>query len=264
LASNYRTGLHVHIDVRNLEANELLTMFVYYALFEPVIFQWVGDRREGSIFCMPLYKAEGVLPQIIDAISAPAGVMKSVAAKIDRYAAFNLNSLSKFGTVEFRHMQTTFNTDRVIKWINICQSFKKYAKNNPLKPDELLMELSKNGYANTLASILGPQLSAELWNRDAAKLIEDYGLVQAQEIATLLGGSAGVVWDSVRTALGTGSNPRWSKWAEKQKENKELSKIPDNPFSDPELLRDPEMQKHAMDMLKNAIREKLSVPISQW
>lgn len=259
LGTNFRTGLHVHIDVRNLGPSELLSMIIYYALFEKVIFDWVGDDRDGNIFCMPFYKAEGVLEPIVTALRA-GNKIKDAAKAIDRYAAFNLNSLSKFGTVEFRHLKTTFNYERVLKWVNICQAFKKYAKNNPLKPHELVAEMSKLGPANMFAAILGPALSSELWSNKSQEQVETVGIPIAQEIATLLDGSAGLAWDSVRTALGNGGeNPKWNKWAAKIKLKKPESI--ENLFADPAILLDKDLQNEAVNTLHTLIREKLETTL---
>lgn len=257
LESNFRTGFHVHVDVRNMNTAQLITMTVYYALFEKVLFDWVGDSREGSIFCMPMYKAEGVLGPIVTAMKAEKQI-KEAAKQIDRYAAYNLNALSRFGTVEWRHMQTTFDFDRVLKWINIAQNFKRYAKQNPMNPKELLAELSSKGPDKIFGSILGPTLGGELWTKASQQHVWDFGVPVAQEIATLLDSTNWAVWDDVRKVIGTGSNPKWSRWLEKQKDNKEFSKAPANPFAEPELLKDPELQKEALSQLADIIRDKLS------
>lgn len=256
LESNYRTGLHVHIDVRNLDTAQLVTMLTWYAVYEKLIFNWVANDREGSIFCMPFYKAEAVLEQVVLALNSKE-LMRDRARNIDRYAGFNLNALSRFGTVEWRHMQTTFNAERVIKWINIAQGFKKYAKANPLKPKELLGEISRNGADRIFAGIVGPSLAAEMWQFGANKCVWDVGIPVAQEIATLLDSGQGLQWDTVRSVLGTGDNPRWNKWAKKQTENQELNKPPENPFADPELLKDHAIQKEAVDSLTAHLRQAL-------
>jgi hypothetical protein len=159
-------------------------------------------------------------------------------------------------------MQTTFNAERVIKWVNICQCLKKYGLHNPLKPMELLMEMSKLGPANIFGAIFGPSLSNELWGPDSNRLVMEIGLPVAQEIATLLDGTAPIAWDSVRTALGSGVNPRWIKWVENQRKNKENEKMPENPFADPELLKDPEYQRQAIEQLTQAIRDELDKPLA--
>lgn len=258
LEANYRTGLHVHIDCRNMDTAQLVTMVVLYALYEPIIYDWVGDDREGSIFCMPFYKAEGVLKEIVDAVNSKDNI-RLQAERIDRYAGLNLNALSRFGTVEWRHMKTTFNFERVRKWINICQSFKKYARANPLKPVDLVDELSKSGTDKMFAGIVGSELAAEMWRWDSNHKVWRTGMAVAQEIITLLDGNAGhLTWDSVRKALGKGYSSRWKKWEEKEKQKNSYVKGPENPFAEPELFLDAGFQQEVLAQLSAELREALN------
>ncbi len=142
-------------------------------------------------------------------------------------------------------------------WINLAQSFKKYAKANPMNPRELLAELSSAGAGNIFAGIVGPTIATEMWKKDSESLVVKYGIPIAQEISTLLEPTDGVTWDSVRTSVGKGENPKWLKWAEKYKANPEIVKVPENPFLEPELLSDPEIQKEAIRGLSDALRAKL-------
>jgi hypothetical protein len=259
---NYRTGLHVHIDVRNMDEDELISMLVYYALYEKVIFDWVGDDREGSNFCMPFYIAELVLEDIVRALRAN-DQMREMAKKIDRYAGLNVNPLSKFGSVEWRHLQTTTDFERVLTWINICQSFKKYARKNALKPTELLAELSSKSPEGLFLAILGPTLKEKLWKPGSAATVWERGIPVAQEIATLLDNRVGANWNAIRTTIGAGTNSRWLKWVEKMKKDPNINKVPDNPFHDPNAFLDKTVQKEAIQQLADAIRAKLEEVVIQ-
>lgn len=254
---NYRTGLHVHIDVRNLEANQLVSMLVYYALFEPVLFKWIGDEREGSIFCMPFYKAESGIEDVIRAFKSPSR-MKDYAAKIDRYGALNLNALAKYGSVEWRHMQTTFDFERILKWVNIAQAFKKYAKHNPLNPQELLAELSKIGPSALFHKIVGDR-AFDLWDYDSENKVWGVGLPIAQEMAVLLDDSRTAKWDATRELLKPASNNGLTRWAAKVKAKKEkdFEEVPDNIFTHPELLTSHVIQTQALDQLREMVKHEL-------
>lgn len=234
--TNYRCGLHVHVDARNMEHDEIISMIIYYALFEPLIFRWVGDDREGSIFCMPFYKAEGCIQDIATAFDAPAQ-MKNAFARVDRYGALNLNALAVHGSVEWRHMKTTFDMERITKWITICQSFKRYARKFPLKPTELLATMSKGGPYFLLKSILGPTLCAEVWYEGAEHHVWSLGLPIAQDIAGYLDTNFGAKWNNIRRLLENGPSPAIAKWAAKATtRKKDFDEVSDNPFMAPGLL----------------------------
>lgn len=257
--ANYRTGLHIHIDARNMEHDEIISMIIYYALFEPIIFRWVGDDREGSIFCMPFYKAEGCVQDIAQAFDAPAQ-MKHVFSRVDRYGALNLNALSVHGSVEWRHMKTTFDMARITKWICICQAFKRYARKFPLKPMELLATMSKGGPYFLLKGILGPELANELWYDGAEHQVWSYGLPIAQDIAGYLDTDMGAKWNNIRALMSNGPNPAVARWAEKQKlrTKKDFDEVSDSPFTDPGLLTgDPVALKAAEALVLKMVREVL-------
>jgi hypothetical protein len=255
--SNYRTGLHIHIDVRNLELNQLVAMVVYYALFEKVLFRYIGNNREGSIFCMPFYKAEGAVPRIVQAFKAKGKDMKSVAGMIDRYGALNLNALSKYGSVEWRHFQTSFEIETIIDWINIAQSFKKFAKNNPASPNDLIGELSKFGPARLLERILGTDLYKKVWYDLAEKDVWMSGVPIAQDISFLMERDKHTItWDNTRGALKFGTNLGFSKWASKAAHLK-YEELPENPFSNINALRDPQVQAAAIEHVRTLLVEEL-------
>lgn len=251
---NFRTGLHVHVDMRNVNSEQLLTMLVFYALYEPLIYKWVGDDREGSIFCLPFYKAEGAVHTIAQALKSTSR-MKDYLARVDRYAGLNLNALSKYGSVEWRHLMCTFDKERIVKWINVAQSFKKYAKKNPLEPKELLAIISHNGVEALFSDILGP-LYKEFWFAGAEKVVWSTGFPIAQDISMLMAEDLNIKWDTVRQALRAGTNPGFLKWADKAKDKKQ-DEVPDNLFENPDLLADPEMQRLAIERLKQMIRASL-------
>lgn len=258
--ANYRTGLHVHVDCRNLELNQLIAMVIYYALYEKVLFNWVGDNREGSIFCLPFYKADGVVDIIASAFSGDKGVMRDKLPDGDtRYAAFNLNALAKFGSVEWRHLQTTFDVDRIFKWVNCAQAFKKYAKHNPITPTELLGKLSLLGPYQLLQEIVGRPFAAELWYGAAEGDVWKYGVPVAHDLAVSLDSKNSSQWDTLRSALKEGTNLGFSKWAETTKKKDELKKLerPGDVLNDPELAHNPEAQAQALREIHTLLRQTL-------
>ncbi len=255
--ANYRTGIHIHIDVRNLEVDQLISMVVFYALFEKVIFKFIGNAREGSIFCMPFYKAEGCVPLIASAFKAKDKDMKYLASKIDRYGALNLNALAKYGSVEWRHFQTTFDSDTILSWVNLAQSFKKFAKTNPGTPNEVVAELSKGGPQTLLKKIVGDDLLSKIWYPEAERDVYQYGLPVAQDLAVLLQeDKPQLSWTSTEECFKFGTNLGFSKWVQNLA-NIKLEERPDNPLNDPQLANDPQLQAQATQQVRELLIAEL-------
>lgn len=160
-----RTGLHVHIDVSDLETYpQLGTMCLNYALLEKLIFQWIGHGRDHNINCLPWYKAQGDLKTVSDIITKRSPTVSEFVRSVrsvQRYSALNLLSLSKFGTVEFRHMQATFDFAKIRIWINIIMQLKKSAMEWSGSHEAILeaVESDPMGYARHVLGHLLPTLS---------------------------------------------------------------------------------------------------------
>jgi hypothetical protein len=126
-----RTSIHVHVNARNLELGQLRQLILTYALFEPLYFDYVGDARKNSIFCVPLnytyipnnYKLD--VPQL--------------RQKWHKYTAFNITPLngdgaqgiSALGTVEFRHLYGTRDKSVFVTWLTAIEDLFNFIVKNP-------------------------------------------------------------------------------------------------------------------------------------
>jgi hypothetical protein len=191
------------LDVRDLETSQLIGLIILYTILEPLIFKWIGQDRENSIFCIPYYKADESLAQAVElvrsVIADEANKSKLTFAsskKFARYAALNLNALHKYGSVEFRHMRTTHDFDRVVDWINIIQSLKAATFKLPTS-DGAILRLAKNTEPNAfLAHIFGYELAAKLWSQEAPDLIRGLGVSTAKDL--VLHGLTTKLWQEVQ------------------------------------------------------------------
>jgi hypothetical protein len=124
-----RTSTHVHLDVREISFNQLLNLIIMYTVVERPLYKYCGIQREESNFCLPFYKAEGLVFEQLYAtdIIGNAEQLVSVTTGQNRYNGLNVCALKKFGTLEFRQFPGTFNTVLIRRWINIIMCLKKAA-----------------------------------------------------------------------------------------------------------------------------------------
>lgn len=162
-ACTKRTGLHVHLDVRNMGGPTLLGLALLYALYEPAIYKWVGDDRDFSVFCLPWYRAEGgvhsaasVLRSVINDTAAGTQETLLTLEGVDRYAGLNLRAMLEHGSVEFRQLRMTHKYPRIIDWINIIMSLKVGAENAPTCDGELLRRIEREGPRRVGRELMGP------------------------------------------------------------------------------------------------------------
>lgn len=125
-----RTSTHVHINVRNLEPEQLRQLLLFYALFEDYFFAMVSPVRRNNIHCVPLH--ETTLPT---RYGAP---LKSLLNIWHKYTAFNLLPVSKQGTVEFRHLQGTDDAELLDRWLKTIENLWSLAQRETITADNIL------------------------------------------------------------------------------------------------------------------------------
>lgn len=157
LRESGRAGLHVHINVLDLTVDQWIDFLKVYTLVEPLIYQWVGAGRRESIYCRPWYSVDRFDSDLRNFVGfLKRGVLDRLNS---RYYGLNINSSSKHGTLEFRHMPDTMDAERIYTWINIIQTMKNYVRRNSVQDERVL-----NTSATTLAEeILGPMYRTLEW-----------------------------------------------------------------------------------------------------
>jgi hypothetical protein len=130
-----RTSIHVHVNVRDLSLKDVRNLILTYALLEPLFFEFAGETRKGSIFCVPL--SYTYLPSLY---KHPITMLLD-KWKNNKYTAFNLLPITSFGTVEFRHLYGTGDEQVFTTWLTAIKELYDYVVNHPeLEVTELLKE----------------------------------------------------------------------------------------------------------------------------
>lgn len=193
-ATSLRTGIHVHLDARDLSRYQLLGLLAYYAIFEPALYAWVGDDRHSNNFCLPWYKFEGALQQAIGILSSMRDFSKGKLSRNEdvilsceefhRYAGLNLKSLAAFGSIEFRQLKTSLEYERVKTWINIILALKRAAMQVPESTFVIIHDLRRRGIEQAARSIFGENVAKAMWKANPLLTadIEEHSLPNAIEL----------------------------------------------------------------------------------
>ena len=126
---SFRTSVHVHVNCLDLEYNHLLNYIYTYYLLERILVDFCGDSRKGNRFCLRLEDADGSL-EYIQKLFASRGsprTMRDIPRDMVRYAALNVESLSKFGTLEFRSMRGTIDKGVILPWAETLVHIREYS-----------------------------------------------------------------------------------------------------------------------------------------
>jgi len=199
ITTSIRTGMHVHLDMREVSLENLISFTALYTLLEPMIFKWVGNNREESIYCVPFYYSDEAIKQatsILTALihddilyqAAPESnrfTSKKVSDNFERYAGLNMQALGRFGSVEFRHMPMTFSKQLIMGWINIILAIKK--ESLAISPAELRSRISAGRLnVNSVVNSLGPAVRGVLGHIPVSREQSLRVCYSAQEILQVL------------------------------------------------------------------------------
>jgi hypothetical protein len=177
-----RTGLHAHVDVRNMEVSKFRNFCTTYAIVEPLIYNFIGDKRSGNMFCLPWWAADTDVEKfsrmLPEAETNPHRTRENLRA-FHKYSGLNLQALVNFGTVEFRQMRTTFDSARILDWLNIILSIRKFAVEFNGGPNQLCGMLQSYG-AYVFASKVFGSLISKVWYPEYTRDAIGKGLVTAE------------------------------------------------------------------------------------
>lgn len=191
-----RAGIHLHVDMTDMNDGsdtQMLHMLMAYMLFEDAVFGFAGEWRKACGFCEPwLVSQTGLKPLaklLMNWSTAPAETIGS----LEKYQAVNFLPLFAYGTVEFRHLPTTFDSARIITWINICLAFKRWGKEIDRNPIEVLDARGVKPLARALFGKTYDSIAPYIRNADVYKAAVDVaGMHLLQGRATTIGMS----WDA--------------------------------------------------------------------
>lgn len=159
LNDSIRAGTHVHLNFSDQPVKNVINFFALFTLLEEVLQYYSGEDRKGNVFCISTREAEGIVGIIADSIAK--GSLDRFAGDRYKYAACNLSSLYKFGTIEIRTMKAATSAAQINSWVDILNDMYEYAIN--LKsPAALVQELSFLGAEELMKKIFQPKNYREL------------------------------------------------------------------------------------------------------
>ena len=176
-----RTSVHMHMNVSNFSLEELSRAMTTYFLYENLLVSSQNHTRQGNLFCLRARDAEETVDAarelIVNDFRWPSGFGRDY-----RYSACNLQALARFGSLEFRFLGGTTNTEFMDYWSKVFYNLLHNSAEVPMSKQE---ELVTAGEADRLAAyfreLVSSKLSEPLITKDFASLVED-GLPYAMRL----------------------------------------------------------------------------------
>ncbi len=161
----YRAGTHVHVNVQELSMAQLINYLVLYFMFETALLKLCSEERTGNHFCLRLKDASSLGDLLADFIQNP--VIETLKSDNYRYAAVNINSVPKFGSLEFRSLESTTDWGKLELWIDLLLKLKETAKSYD-NPAAVLLSASGEGFRE-----FGKKVFGNLWGFLSQKVLEE-------------------------------------------------------------------------------------------
>lgn len=169
---SYRCSTHVHMDVRDMDKSKFLNLAFVYLMYEKYLFKYWSKRRESNIYCIPLnncYSHISPMMQLVkeDNDEILADIMRQFSEP-NRYCAFNIAALQKYGSIEFRHGEGTFDSEKIFNWVRILMHLKRYAMH--VSTDELLSSITERPFVDLSHEVFGDMYNILLGDVDVTRL----------------------------------------------------------------------------------------------
>ena len=125
-------GLHIHIDTRGLDKEQLRNIFLCYNVFERYFFEMVEPSRRDNQYCYSIERRKKEL-QLNDIMNDFYQYI-TCSNQHDRYYWTNLTkSFGGRNSLEIRLHHGTLNAEEIINWVKIHLSLVEWALDKDIK-----------------------------------------------------------------------------------------------------------------------------------
>lgn len=136
------TSVHVHINFLQEDAKTLGNFFTLYSMFENVLIRYSGPDRLSNLFCLPICDAEETYRNMINMIHNIQNrkyIGISLSEQAVKYAACNLSSLYKYGSIEIRSFRGETDIEKIRNWISVLYQILDYSRQD-IDPKQIMMK----------------------------------------------------------------------------------------------------------------------------
>ncbi len=154
-----RTSTHVHLNFSDKPLRMAINFFCLFTMLEEVLEFYSGEDRRGNLFCLSSRRTDEIAQILQTCLKNNS--LNGFAGDRYKYAACNLSTLFKFGSVEVRTMRGADTAEQVNKWMAILNDLYVFSVNIE-SPTDLVIALSNEGADGFLNNIFSAANKAEL------------------------------------------------------------------------------------------------------
>lgn len=166
VVESFRTSVHFHKNMLKYSPMQIWNAITVYWILEDVLMNYCGPSRINSTFCGRLRDAEGVVDAVQYDLSLDYPFKSFKHNDTIRYSGCNLAALRKFGTIEFRGMRGTLDTDVLKRWIGELNSLVDTAADEFHSPEDVLDQFFESKPDVFARRFLSANFAQELFDID--------------------------------------------------------------------------------------------------
>lgn len=194
LVTSNRTSTHVHFNMGDKYAYQLVNMFILFAILEDILDRYCGEDRNGNLFCLSSRHAEEQVGWMLDACFKNYNFN---TREDRRYCSFNFAAVAKFGTVEFRGMRGLDNREAVLEWLSILNEFCDYACYKMRNPVDIVEGISMKTPTGFIKEIFSKE-NANILLRGLSEQEINHSVFEGVRLIQMLAYKVGTEFDQVR------------------------------------------------------------------
>jgi hypothetical protein len=127
--------------MQDIRMDKLSDILLAYALAEPMLFAFAGNERTHNPYCIPwAYAPENMRRVLGVTYMAGTPTTRNFAIRAHRtlgntnkYSALYAAHLGGHGTIEFRHLPTTLDAQRLCDWVTLIQKVVRFGETSDVQ-----------------------------------------------------------------------------------------------------------------------------------
>ena len=147
-----RCSTHIHVNVCSLTLREVYQAAFAWFLLEELIVQTQGPLRMGNLFCLRMSDADA-LADLLRASILDKVYFHNFSAQTCKYAALNMNAVSRFGSLEFRFLRP-LDPAQIAVWADVLDRIVSVGSKTDTR--ELLAGLERESTEKFLSRFFTP------------------------------------------------------------------------------------------------------------
>lgn len=168
---SFRTSVHVHVNVQDMEFSEMLAFIYTYLLLEEPLVHFAGKERKGNRFCLRLQDAEGILDTLNILFRYGKDGLGHINKEQIRYASVNIGALLTYGSLEFRAMKGNIDPEFIGDWCALLHRVREFAREakDPETVFDAFSRLGAGAFLNAVLGDLSPKVKYAKMEEDLAR-----------------------------------------------------------------------------------------------